>query len=215
MTGPQRRVRRHQRNRASRAWVFGTAGLAAAAAAVGVAAVLVTSGGTRAVSHPTSLATNITGTQAVGVANPGPAQGGGSSAGSAVLLSESQAGLTFTPGGGGGNVQPSQQWQADQMGGGAYILVFTPAGQCLATTGTKRSATAVLARCDLGLAERWYHPYLGTDPAGRAYWQLRSAANGRCLTVGGPQPDGGTGVTMPPCSSSMPWQQLINFFTAY
>src|SRR5229473_3586855 len=133
MTGPQRRVSRHQRNRASRAWVFGTAGLAAAAAAVGVAA----------------------------------------------------------------------------------VLVSTPGGQCLASTGTKRSATAVLARCDLGLSERWYHPYLGTDPAGRGYWQLRSAANGRCLTVGGTQADGGTGVAIQPCSSSMPWQQLITFLTAF
>lgn len=215
MTGPQRRVSRHQKNRASRAWVFGTAGLAAAAAAVGVAAILVTSGGPPTALHPTPLATNIIGTQAVGLANPGPAPKGGSPAGAMTLLSESQAGLTFTPSGGGGNVQPSQQWQADQMGGGAYILVFTPAGQCLATTGTKRSATAVLARCDLGLSERWYHPYLGSDPAGRDYWQLRSAASGRCLTVGGPQANGGTGVAMQPCSSSMPWQQLITFLTAF
>ena len=215
MTGPQRSAR-HQRSRASRAWVFGTAGLAAAVAAAIVAVILLSSGGTPAATRATPLATNIVSTQAVGLANLGPPpQPGGSAAGAGSLLSQSQAGLTFTPSSAGRTVQPSQQWQADQMGGGAYILVFTPDGQCLATTGTKHGATAVLARCHLGLSERWYHPYLGTDPAGRGHWQLRSAADGRCLAVGGTQPDGGTGVAMQPCSSSMPWQQLITFFTAF
>src|ERR1700730_18179794 len=136
MTGPQRRISRHQRNRASRAWVFGTAGLAAAAAAVGVAAVLVTSGGNQSAGHPTPVTTNISGTPADGLANPGPAPAGGSPARTVVLLSESQARLTFTLSGGGGNVQPSQQWQADQMGGGAPIPGFTPWWQCLASPGT-------------------------------------------------------------------------------
>jgi hypothetical protein len=215
MTGPQRGAR-HQRSRAPRAWVFGTAGLAAAAAVVVVAVVLLTSGGTPGAARPTPLATNITSSQAVGLANLGPPpKVGGSSAGTASLLAQAEAGLAFTPGSGGETVQPSQQWQADQMGGGAYILVFTPDGECLTAAGTKRRPTAVLARCDLGLGERWSHPYLGTDPAGRGYWQLRSAADGRCLAVGGTQPDGGVGVAMQPCSSSMPWQQLITFFTAF
>jgi hypothetical protein len=215
MTGLQRRTPQQQRrNRSSRAWVFCTAGLAGVAAAGGVAAILLTSSRTPAESQPAPLATNITGAQAVGLANPGEAQAGGA-AGAATLLSESQVGLTFTPSSGGENVQPSQQWQADQMGGGAYILVFTPDGLCLTATATKHGPSAQLARCGLGLSQRWNHPYLGTDATGRTYWQLRSAANGRCLGVGGNQPDGGIGVAMLSCSKAKPWQQLISFWTAF
>jgi hypothetical protein len=212
MTGLQRRVPQQQRGtQSSRAWVFGTAGLAGIAATGGVVAILVGSAGTPGASRPAPLATNITGTQAVGLANPGTPQ-----AGTATLLSESQTGLTFIPSTGSGeNVQPSQQWQADQMGGGAYILVFTPDGLCLTATATKHGPGAVLERCGLGLSQRWNHPYLGTDATGRTYWQLRSAANGRCLGVGGKQPDGGTGVAMLSCSKQMPWQQLISFWTAF
>ena len=214
MTGPQHGAR-HQRSRASHVWVFGSAGLAAAVAVAIVAVILLTDGSTPAAPRATPPAMNITSTQAVGVANLGPPPARGSAAGTGSLLAQSPAGLAFTPGGGGQAVQPSQQWQADQMGGGAYILVFTADRECLTTVATRHGVTAVLARCRLGLSDRWYHPYLGTDPAGRDYWQLRSAANGRCLAVGGKQPDGHIGVAMQPCSSSMPWQQLITFFTAF
>ena len=212
MTGLQRRTPQQQRrNRSSRAWVFGTAGLAGVAAAGGVVAILLTSSRTPAESQPAPLATNITSAQAVGLANPGEPP-----AGAATLLSESQTGLTFTPSTGSGqSVQPSQQWQADQMGGGAYILVFTPDGLCLTATATKHGPAAQLARCGLGLSQRWNHPYLGTDATGRTYWPLRSAANGRCLGVGGNQADGGIGVAMLSCSKAMPWQQLISFWTAF
>jgi Ricin-type beta-trefoil lectin domain-like len=212
MTGPQRRAR-HQRSRAPRAWVFGTAGVAAALAAIGVVVMLLTSGSPAA--SPTPLATDITSSQAVGLANLGPLPAGTGPAGAETLLSRSQARLTFTPSGGGDTVQPGQQWQADQMGGGAYVLVFTPDGQCLTAAATSHGATARLAHCALGLSQRWAHPYLGTDRAGRGYWQLRSAADGRCIAVSGPQSNGGAGVAMQPCSSSMAWQQLINFVTPF
>ena len=211
MTGLQRRVPEEQRGKqSSRAWVFGTAGLAGVAATGGAVAILLSSASTPAGSRPAPLATNVTGTQAVGLANPGEPQ-----AGTAALLSESQTGLTFTSSSGGENVQPSQQWQADQMGGGAYILVFTPDGLCLTATATKHGPAAQLSRCGLGLSQRWDHPYLGTDATGRTYWQLRSAATGRCLGVGGKQLDGGIGVAMLSCSKAMPWQQLISFWTAF
>jgi hypothetical protein len=215
MTGPQRGAR-HQRSRAPRAWVFGTAGLAAAAAASAVAVMLLTSNGSPAASRPAPLATNITGTQAVGLANPGLVPAGGTTAWTGTLLAESPAGLAFTSSSKGETVLPSQQWQADQMGGGAYILVHTPDGRCLTTVSTGHGAYAVvLARCHLGLNERWYHPYLGTDPGGRNYWQLRSAANGRCLAVGGTQSGRGVDVAMQACSPTMPWQQLIAFWSAF
>src|SRR5260370_23419651 len=109
MTGPQRRVSRHQRNRASRAWVFGTAGLAAAAAVIGVAAVLVTRGGTPTAWHPTPLATNIIGTQAVGLANPGSARAGGSTTGPLAPPSQSQAGPPLPPPRARGEMPPPPQ----------------------------------------------------------------------------------------------------------
>ena len=213
MTGPQRGAR-HQRSRAPRAWVFGTAGVAAALAAVGVVVMLLTGGGAPAAS-PTPLVTNITSSQAIGLANLGPPPAGSGPAGAETLLSQSKAKLMFTPGSGGDTVQPSQQWQADQMGGGAYVLVFTPDGQCLTAAATSRGATARLTACGLGLSQRWSHPYLGTDAAGRGYSQLRSVADGRCLMVSGQQPGGSIGVTMQPCSSTMAWQQLVSFLTPF
>jgi hypothetical protein len=213
MTGPQRGAR-HQRSRAPRVWVFGTAGLAAAAAAIAVAVILLTGGGSPAASRPTPLATNITSTQAVGLANPGLVLADGTHAGIGTLLAGSRGGLAFTSSTGGQTVRPSQQWQADEMGGGAYILVYTLDGRCLAAPA-RPGDPARLARCDLALNERWYHPYLGTDPAGRNYWQLRSAADRRCLAVGGSQSGGGIDVALQPCSRSMPWQQLIAFWSAF
>jgi len=191
--------------------VFGAAAAVGAAAAIAVAAILLVSGGTPAAS-PTPLASNITAEQAVGLANLGRPP-----AGAQTLLSEPQSHgpLMFTPGSGDDTVQPSQQWQADQMGGGAYILVYTPDGQCLTAAATTHGAAALLAACHLGLSQRWNHPYLGTDSAGGGYYQLRSMANGRCLAVGSTLADLDVGMTMEPCSSAMPWQQLITFFTAF
>ena len=215
MTGPQRDARRHQRkSRAPRVWVFGAAGVAVAAA-VAVAVTLVTSGNTPASSRPAPLATNITSDQSVGLANLGPPPASGAAPGTAILLSQSGEGLRFTSGSGGDAVLPSQQWQADQMGGGAYILVFTPDGQCLSAAGRGGGAVVRLSPCHLGLSQRWAHPYLGTDSSGRGYYQLRSLANGRCLAADSPLPGGGADVTLQSCSSSMPWPQLITFFTAF
>jgi Ricin-type beta-trefoil lectin domain-like len=213
MTGPQYGAR-HQRSRGPRAWVFGTAGLAAVTAGAVVAGILLT-GGTSTGRRPAPLATNVTSTQAIGLANPGQVSADGAVVGIGTLLTDSPGGLAFTSSTRGQIVQPSQQWQADQMGGGAFILVFTPNGRCLSSSRTKQGATVQLVHCHLGLNERWYHPYLGTDRSGRNYWQLRSAANGQCLAVGGTQVGGGVDVVVRPCSHSMPWQQLIAFWTAF
>ncbi len=195
--------------------MLGTAGLAAVVAAVAVGAVLLTSRGTPAATRPTPFATDISSSQAVGLANLGPPPAGDGPAGAESLLSGSQAGLTFTPGSGGNTIRPSQQWQADQMSDGAFILVFTPDGQCLTAAATRHGPAARLAGCHLGPSQRWSHPYLGTDPAGRGYWQLRSIADGRCVAVGGKQPDGSIGAAMQPCSSSKAWPQLISFLTPF
>ncbi len=101
------------------------------------------------------------------------------------------------------------------MGGGAYILILTPDGLCLTAAGTRGHPTAGLDHCHSRLSQRWDHLYRGTDSAGRGYWQLRSAADGRCLAVGDALADGGASVAMRPCAAGKPWQQLITFLTAF
>src|ERR1019366_221307 len=105
---------RHHRSRSPRAWVFGSAGLAGGIAVAAVAVILLANGGSPEAA-PTPLATHVTGTQAVGLANPGLVQADGTVAGIGNLLAESPAGPAFTSSTKGQTVLPSQQWQADQM----------------------------------------------------------------------------------------------------
>ena len=161
-----------------------------------------------------SLSTKITSQQAVGLANLGQT-GQASSVKSATLLFGSAGGLVFTPSSGGENVQPSQQWQADEMGGGQFVLLFTTDGKCLTAVGSGSQATTELARCDSRLDQRWYHPFEGTDGMGRDYWQLRSALNSRCLAVGSAGSAGESVAEMQHCSASKPWPQLVMFWSAY
>ena len=44
------------------------------------------------------------------------------------------------------------------MSDGAFILVFTPDGQCLTAAATRHGPTARLAGCHLGPSQRWSHP---------------------------------------------------------
>jgi hypothetical protein len=153
--------------------------------------------------------------QAVGLANLGQQGQAGAPGSSATLLFAGASGLIFTPSSGGQTVQPSQQWQADQMGGGGFVLLFTPDGLCLTAVGTGSQATAQLDPCDSGLDQRWDHPFQGTDEAGREYWQLRSVANRRCLGVGATQADGSSAAALQPCMAKRAWPQLIMFWSAY
>ena len=159
------------------------------------------------------LSSKITSQQSVGLANLGQTGQAGSANSAATLLYASAGGLIFTPGSGGENVESSQQWQADQMGGGQFVLLFSPDGLCLTAVGSGSQASAQLARCDSGLDQRWSHPFEGTDGMGRDYWQLRSAADGECLALGAGS--GGVSVAeLQHCSATKPWQQLVMFWSA-
>ena len=84
--------------------------------------------------------------------------------------------------------------------------------------GRPGTSGATLARCDLSRGQRWRHQFVGKDAAGRDNWQLRNAADGRCLTavqvpLGG-QP-GESGVALSECGSSAAWRQAVSFKTAY
>jgi Ricin-type beta-trefoil lectin domain-like len=185
----------------------GAAGLAALAvlASAGIVTFLLLDGGGPA-RHPRPLSTTLSSHELVGLANPGPATGAPQR-----LLAPAGAEVSFSAGGSGGGVLASQQWQADKMTDGTYVLVYVPRGTCL----NARHAALTLQPCNLRIDQRWRHPYLGKDTGGRDYWQLRSAATGQCLTVAGTQWVNGVAGQLQPCSQSLPWQQLITFWSAY
>jgi hypothetical protein len=185
--------------------------LAVMAAALTAGFVLLGGGGAPKQQQP--LSTTLAGQQLAGLADPGPAASAPQR-----LLAPAGSGLSFAAGGGNGTVLASQQWQADQMTDGSYVLVYVPNGKCLdatAASGAAHAAQLAMATCDLGLSQRWRHPYQGKDPSGRDYWQLRSQAVGLCLTAGGTGWRDGIPAQLQPCGKSLGWQQLIEFWSAY
>jgi hypothetical protein len=197
--------------------IAGAAGVIAAAAIV-VGVLVLTQGTARARRQAAGpLPRNVISAVTVGLVNPGPPPGRDSRPVSE-LLYLSATGLAFTASGGAAQASPTQEWTADQMGDRTYILIYVPDGRCLTAPGAAGAAGALLARCDLSRSQRWRHQFLGKDPAGRNDWQLRNAADGRCLTVAraplGGQP-GESGVGLVACGSSGPWRQIVSFQTAY
>ena len=210
--GPGRRGKR--RTRATAAVLITAVAVLAVLAAVGALAITHLGSHNVAQGRHDPLSSKITSQQAVGLANLG--QTGEAGTGKTnTLLSASMGGVLFTPASGGENVQSSQQWQADGMGGGQFVLLFTPDGKCLSAVGSGGQATTELTSCDSGLDQRWYHPFEGTDGMGRDYWQLRSASNGQCLAIGTAGSGGEAVAEMQHCSASKPWQQLVMFWSAF
>jgi hypothetical protein len=183
----------------------------------GVAAVtFLHSTGNLAQGRHMKLPSKVTSTQAIGLANPGQTSQVPASSTPPTLLYAGGAGLVFTPSSGGQSVQPSQQWQASQMGrSGQFVLLFSPNGLCLTAVGKGARASAQLDHCDTKIDQRWYHPFLGTDASGQDYWQLRSASTGRCLAVGGADASGVAVAALQRCSPARPPAQLIMFWSAY
>lgn len=207
-------------------WAVRIAGIALAlVAAATVASVLVLTQGTpraRKHSHAPPPPRNVVSALTVALVNPGPPPRPDSRP-VPEMLQESATGLAFTATGGGqassGAGQASgQEWTADQMAGGTYIFIYVPDGRCLTAPASLTATTATLARCNLGIGQRWRHQFFGTDAAGRDDWQLRSAVDGRCLTAVPPalgsQP-GESGVALRGCSVPVGWRQIISFQTIY
>jgi hypothetical protein len=212
--GPGRRGK--DRSRATAAVLISATVVLAVLVGVGVVAFLNSSNSTSAPGGQLKLSNKITSQSSVGLANLGRTGRAGSSSSSATLLYAGAGGLIFTPSSGGGETVPSsQQWQADGMGGGTYILLFSPTGRCLTAVGSGGRATVQLGPCDTRLDQRWYHPYERTDAQGRDYWALRSASNGRCLGLGTASSGGSVVAELQRCSADKPWQQLIMFWSAY
>jgi hypothetical protein len=183
--------------------------------AVGVVAFLHSGSSSTAQGGPVRLSNKIISQQSVGLANLGRTGQAGSSGSSSTLLSGGAGGLVFTPSSGGESVQSSQQWQADEMGSGAFVLLFTRSGQCLTAVGSGARATVQMGRCDTALNQRWYHPFQHTDSQGRDYWQLRNASNGRCLGLSNASAGGSVVAAMQKCSTAKPWAQLIIFWSVF
>jgi hypothetical protein len=161
------------------------------------------------------LSNKITGQQTVGLANLGRTGRAGSSGSSSTLLSAGAGGLLFTPSSGGESVQSGQQWQADEMGSGGLVLLFSGSGRCLTVVGSGAQATVQLGRCGTARNQRWYHPFQHTDSQGRDYWQLRSASSGRCLGLSGASSGGSVVPELQKCSAAKPWNQLIMFWSVF
>jgi hypothetical protein len=211
--GPGRRAK--GRSRATAAGLISATVVLAVLAGVGVIVFLHSSGGNTAQGAQVGLSNKITGQQTVGLANLGRTGHAGSSGSSSTLLSGGAGGLVFTPSRGGESVQPGQQWQADAMGSGGLVLLFSGTGQCLTAVGSGARATAQLSRCDTGLHQRWYHPFQQTDSQGRDYWQLRSASDGRCLALSNASSGGSVVAELQRCSTAKPWTQLIMFWSVF
>jgi ABC-type dipeptide/oligopeptide/nickel transport system permease subunit len=210
--GPGRRGKR--RTRATAAVLISAVAVLAVLAALGALAISHLGSNNVAQGHHDPLSSKITSQQSVGLANLG-ATGQAGSGKSATLLSASMGGVLFTPSSGVENVQSSQQWQANEMGSGQFVLLYTPDGECLTALGSGSQATTELAACDSGLDQRWYHPFEGTDAIGRDYWQLRSASNRRCLAIGTAGAGGEAVAEMQRCSATKPWPQLVMFRSAF
>lgn len=177
-------------------------------------AVYLLAGQRPAAKHDSRLSGRVASVQTVGLATPGPTRQAGSAAAPALLL-VSPPGLTFN------TAKPTDlpadypEWTADQMVGGSYVFIYISTGRCLASTA---AAAATLQRCDLSERQRWTRVYQSTDASGQNYFQLRNAADGRCLTVSGPDEaagSGGAGAQLQRCGSGASWRQLIAFWSAY
>lgn len=210
--GPGRRGK--GRSRATAAVLISATIVLAVLVGVGVVAFLHSRSTDAAQGGRLGLSNKITSEQPVGLANLGRTGQAGSSSSSSTLLSAGAGGLFFTPSSGGETVQPSQQWQADEMGSSGFVLL-SPNGRCLTAVGSGGEATAQLAPCDTGLDQRWYHPFEGTDTQGRDYWPLRSASDRRCLGLGSASSGGSVVADLQDCGSGKPWPQLIMFWSAY
>ena len=183
------------------------AGFALLLAVAGVAAYLIV-GGTHDRKAASVLPTRVVGTQAVGIANTGPAPQAGAGLAPETLLASHSA-LVFTVNGPAG-----AQWTSDQMAGGTYIFIYLPNGLCLASRAGHRAPTVTLERCDLQASQRWLRLHTAVGSNGLDYWQLRNLADNRCVTAGKAVGQGESAAQLEPCQASPGWQQQVAFLTA-
>jgi Ricin-type beta-trefoil lectin domain-like len=202
---------RSARGRARGSWALRLAGIGfVVLVAGGAVAADLLAGHRHAAKPPARLSTKVASVQTVSLLTPGPA-GQAGSAGDPQFLLLSPDGLAFTAISPGHLPTGYPQWTADQMVGGSYVFIYISSGRCLAAAS---GPAATLQRCDLSGRQRWIREYRSTSPNGQGYWQLRNAADGRCLSVGNPAA-AAHGARSPAqlqrCARTPSWTQLIAF----
>lgn len=201
-------------------WTFrlAGAGLAVLLAAGGVTVYLLVN----AAAGDTPLPSRVLGTQTIALVNPGaagPAAWPGTGEAPGTLL-RAAGRLTFSAA-----ARPGAGWTADQMAGGTYIFIYLADGGLCLTSSPAPSAAAVLEHCNLQSNQRWLRQGMTPGQNGLQYWQLRNAADGRCLGAGSvvsvaAQAGSGSGgagggqsqaAQMQACQGAAGWRQLVAF----
>jgi hypothetical protein len=106
----------------------------------------------------------------------------------------------------------SPQWTADLMGGGAYIFIYLPTGQCLGATGSASQPKLALRRCDLDANQRWRRAPRAVSTQAHDFYQYANLGDGSCLTQTGVLPGQIFGASLAACAPSDPADQLIAFW---
>jgi hypothetical protein len=196
--------------------VGGTALVIVAAGAVTSVLLLAHSGVQARKDNTARLSTKVISALTVGLYNPGPAAPQNSRPLRQML--DNQSGLlTFIVTRDAATQHSLERWTADKMSDGSYIYIFVPSGQCL-TASAHNLAAIFLAKCNLGVTQRWQHVNLGFLDNGLYYWELRSQLNGRCLANPGTPLNNNAAqhaARLEPCDKNRPARQLIRMHTAY
>jgi hypothetical protein len=108
--------------------------------------------------------------------------------------------------------QRAPQWTADLMGGGSYIFIYLPTGQCLSASGPLRQPKLALRHCDLDVSQRWRRTKGPVASQAHDFYQYANLGDRSCLTQQGELPGPLFGATLAECSPSAPASQLLAFW---
>ena len=109
--------------------------------------------------------------------------------GDLIQLLGSGSSLVFSPVGASEAVNGHPEWIADQMSDGSYIFIFLPTSDCLAAAGPPGRPVLESQRCNLSRQQRWRERGSATVESGHDFYELASAANGKCIAQDGAAPD--------------------------
>ncbi|HUJ06345.1 MAG TPA: hypothetical protein VLX31_09600 [Streptosporangiaceae bacterium] len=140
--------------------------------------------------RPAALSSKIVRAQTVGIIDFGPDDDGDPFANDPddhpLMLEPTRTGLEFATISRAEMTNGTPLWTANLMGDGSEIFIYTPNGLCLAAG--RQAGQVVLARCNLGLGQRWRARHAVTV-LGQAIAAYANAETGGCLTAPAPAPE--------------------------